>query len=377
MSKISVIVGGQFGSEAKGHVTRQVIDRYLDLDPYRSNRVLNVRVAGPNAGHCAYDDEGNRWALRQVPVGVTNPDTRISLHIAPGSEIDMDVLIQEITALDASGLNASGRLTVSPEATLLTAEHKYREGAAQMHEKIGSTGKGIGAARADRLMRTAKRLGDDADAVRTLRSLGVGIQEMHSTWVYNLGLDTHIVIEGTQGYGLGLHAGHYPQCTSSDTRAIDFLAMAGVNPWAQAVRSFEVWVVARVYPIRVAGNSGALLGETTWEDLGLPPEHTTVTHKVRRVGQWDPHLIRSAVQANGGEPVVRLALTMVDQKFGWIEGKSDEADLGLITREASEQYEDFLAEVEADAGAAVRMVTTSPTTAIWRDPILVPSQKGL
>lgn len=366
MSKISVIVGGQFGSEAKGHVTRQVIDDHLDR---AHGSVFNIRVAGPNAGHCAYDDQGNRWALRQVPVGATNPNSSIHLHIAAGSEIDMDVLVAEIQALDAAGLDASGRLTVSPEATLLTAEHKYREGAAQMHEKIGSTGKGIGAARADRIMRTATRIGDDVEATRTLKALGVRIQDATQSWVTSRGQGSHIVIEGTQGYGLGLHAGFYPQCTSSDTRAIDFLAMAGVNPWAQSVAKFEVWVVARVYPIRVAGNSGPLSGETTWEALGLPEERTTVTHKVRRVGEWDRDLIHAAVQANGGEPVVRLALTMADQKFPWIEGVSDEANFGLITRGAFEQFEDFLSEVETDAGAPVRMVTTSPTTAFWREEI--------
>lgn len=366
MANLSVVVGGQFGSEAKGHVTRQVIDKSLTQ---QAADILNIRVAGPNAGHVAYDERGNRWALRQVPVGGTNPDLRVQLHIAAGSEVDPAVLVDEIMQMDAAGLRVSERLTVSPEATVLTPEHKYRESAARMHENIGSTGKGIGAARADRLMRTAMRVQDDPILLETLAELGVPVQEPLRGGDGGFG---HIVIEGTQGYGLGLHAGHYPQCTSSDTRAIDFLAMAGISPWVSWVQDFEVWVVARVYPIRVAGNSGRLHDETSWEDLGLPEERTTVTNKVRRVGQWDADLVRWAVLSNGGTPVVRVALTMADQKFDWVGGKAGDYydQMADVRHEDLVEIEDFLSNIEGDAGAPVRMITTSPTTAMWVDPII-------
>lgn len=378
MSHLKVVVGGQFGSEAKGHVTRQLVDQALAQS--QDAHVINIRVAGPNAGHIAYDPDGHRWPLRQVPVGGTNPDERIRLHIASGSEIDLPVLLTEIDSMDACGLNVSGRLTISPEATMLYAEHKYREGAAKMHENIGSTGKGIGAARADRVMRTAKRLIDDKDAMQALRKdRGINIVEFGDANLYGLAGDRNhtIVIEGTQGYGLGLRAGFYPQCTSSNTRAIDFLAMADLNPWASWVDTFEVWIAARVYPIRVAGNSGPLAGETTWEELGLPEERTTVTNKVRRVGDWDPDLIRMAVVENGGTPIVRLALTMADQKFPWIEGEKGDYDSSKIEIIHTEEIEDFLSEIEGDAGAPVRMITTSPTTALFRDPInpLLPTHR--
>src|SRR5262249_25087084 len=129
--------------------------------------------------------------------------------------------------------------------------------------RIGSTGKGIGAARAARIMRTAPlvedqkqwptMVGDIADHIRArLRHNG------------------NIQIEGTQGYGLGLHAGYYPYCTSSDCTAMHFMAMAGCPPWLVTPEELEVWVVFRTYPIRVAGNSGPLVRETTWEVVGQP-----------------------------------------------------------------------------------------------------------
>src|SRR5690606_29308561 len=150
---------------------------------------------------------------------------------------------------------------VSGEATLLTDQHVRTEQDADMHKRLGSTAKGIGAARADRIMRTAQRVKDDPNAVAPLAQPGVHLESADQAflagWTYP---DDHIVIEGTQGYGLGLHAGYYPKCTSSDTRALDFLAMAGLNPWAH---DLAIWACARVYPIRVAGDSGEMHGETT------------------------------------------------------------------------------------------------------------------
>jgi len=182
-----------------------------------------------------------------------------------------------------------------------------------------------------------------------------------------------VVIEGTQGYGLGLHAGHYPTCTSSDTRAIDFLAMAGVMPWAPGVDGVSIWLVARVFPIRVAGASGPLKGETTWEELGLPEERTTVTKKIRRVGEWDAELIRDAVVANGGGNFmnvksflpkgfeVLVALTMADQKLPALFGHDELNDLDAETHVDLWQ---LIRDVQEDAGTTVGMVTTSPDKAI-------------
>src|SRR6185503_4449067 len=155
---------------------------------------------------------------------------------------------------------------------------------------------------------------------------------------------------------LGLHAGHYPYCTSSDCRAIDFLAMAGISPWSPDIARFEVWIVARVHPIRVAGNSGPLPGETTWEQLGLEPELTTVTKRVRRVGAWDPDQVAQAVADNGGPSrPVRLALTMLDQKHPEIAGVTHWRDL-------SEAAVATVLEIEQEVGVDVQLIGTGPNS---------------
>lgn len=370
--KLIVVAGAQYGSEAKGHVVDQITRPSV-----AGTNVVVVRVAGPNAGHTVYgvcpsDCQpdashmsgdvwiGHPWRLRTVPVGaVSNPNA--DLVIAAGSEIDESVLMSEVVALDEAGYGVSQRLRIDAQATMLEPRHIKEEVDAEIQKRLGSTAKGIGAARADRIWRLATlwgdRFADDNDRVNTADFIKARLSQ-----------GATVVIEGTQGYGLGLHAGFYPQCTSSDTRAIDFLAMTGISPWDRVVDEFGVWLAARVRPIRVAGNSGPMKGETSWSELNLPEELTTVTKKVRRVAEWDGELVRRAVVANGGVPTVRVALTMVDQIFGeatnW-EGLYEDVqrsnEFGRVPH-----LDNYVHRVETEIGAPIRMLTTSPVNALWR-----------
>lgn len=351
--KLSVVVGGQFGSEAKGHFTEQAIQFYKGS----FDNTVNVRVAGPNAGHTAYEREGERrrFSFRQLPVGALDRD--VELAIAAGSEIDLPVLLDEIQRVEDAGYSVKGRLVVDPEVTMLYEHHKVKEQQFNLVKDIGSTGKGIGSARSDRIMRKATRLRDDLFASRTLLSAGIAITPV-ADWVHGLmeaNVPTHVVIEGTQGYGLGLHAGYYPHCTSSDCRAIDFCAMAGLNPWD--FKDFKVYVVCRVYPIRVAGNSGPMRNETSWEELGLPEEYTTVTQKVRRVGHWDTELVRRALRGNGRAS--QLVVTMLDQR--WPEIAGVDSFKPFFNSEASS----WLFDMADELGVRPVFAGTGPKTGVW------------
>lgn len=342
MTNIHVVVGAQFGSEAKGSTVAHLARKLGSTS--RSSMV--VRVAGPNAGHTAYDDQGREWKLRAVPVAaVANLD--VQLHIAAGSEIDPTVLADEVTALDEAGFRVSERLTIHPSATILTQRNIDHEASMGIVGRIGSTGKGIGAARADRIKRIAPLAGELYKQ-----------EQLSEPGPLDLADLSNLIVEGTQGYGLGLHTTFYPQVTSSDCRAIDFLAMAGVSPWSDFVTMLTVYLVARTYPIRVAGNSGPLLGETSWEKLGLPIERTTVTNKVRRVGEWDQELVHEAIEANGGggwNPQVQLVLTMLDQLFPETAGMTELSQLPEAARL-------WLATVQDDLETDIAFVGTSPTT---------------
>jgi adenylosuccinate synthase len=127
-----------------------------------------------------------------------------------------------------------------------------------------------------------------------------------------------------------------------------------VNPWQHGAADIDVWVVARTYPIRVSGNSGPLSNETSWEKLGFEPERTTVTNKIRRVGEWDSEIVREAVRANGGAPTVKLALTMFDYVFPELAGAT------IVPQD--QKYWDYIEKIEKETGAKVALVGTSPTT---------------
>eukprot|EP00752_Nemacystus_decipiens_P016654 g14894.t1 len=337
---VHVVVGGQFGSEAKGHVC-EILTRER-LEPGS----LHIRVGGPNAGHTVYDDRGQRFPFRHLPVAAVL-DPEAILYIAPGSEVDFRVLGDEIAQCERHGYQVSHRLWISPHATVLEQEDILAEQAGEMRQRVGSTAKGIGAARANRLWRVARTVGQMQDTRPELFRMG------EPDWQ----AFPDVLVEGTQGYGLGLHAGFYPHCTAGDCRNIDFLAQAGIPISART----STWVVFRTYPIRVAGNSGPLLGETTWEELGQEPERTTVTDLVRRVGSWDQALADAAIRANGGlswtgEHQLRTALMFVDyldDSWYGLEGGDDVASNAGI-------HPEDLPPIMPQAGTCMRYVDPEP-----------------
>jgi adenylosuccinate synthase len=377
MSKVHVVAGGQFGSEAKGAVAAFLSTEIEGL-------VIGVRVGGPNAGHTVYgvcppnckehkfelQKAGvHPWRLRQVPVlAVSRGDAQ--LVIAAGSEVDIDVLLDEVEDLDAAGYAVSDRIHVDRNATVILADHKYQEKVGNLTDRLGSTAKGIGSARAERIMRTAPRVSDwtfngseadDLSAAHIPELWVTDTVEFLNAAMANP--DMSVIIEGTQGYGLGLHTKYYPFVTSGDCRAIDFLAQAGISPWAPEVE-VHVWLVVRPNPIRVAGNSGPLRGETSWADLELPDEHTTVTKKVRRVGEWDSGLVNDAIRANGGpSDRLHLVLTMVDHKVPKIAGARDAGTLS--ERGLDSEVRQFVDNLEATIHAKVELIGTGPKSMVW------------
>jgi adenylosuccinate synthase len=165
-----------------------------------------------------------------------------------------------------------------------------------------------------------------------------------------------VVVEGTQGFGLSLlQGGYWPKATSRDTTAAGFLAEAGLSP-----RDVDdVTMVIRCHPIRVAGDSGPLTGETAWESIAAEAgsladyrEFTTVTGRIRRVGHFDPELVRRAIQVNQPSRIVLNHLDYVDPKVR-------DADLTTKARQ-------FVEVVEAGVGRHVDWLGTGPATIMSR-----------
>ena len=287
---VTVVVGGQFGSEGKGKVAHFLV-RYTGAG-------VAVRVGGPNSGHTAYDGQGNRHVFRQLPTAAL--EERTTCVLPAGSLINVAVLRDEVERIHLP----PERLLIDPRAFVITQEHVSREEESFLGSRVGSTLSGTGEAIVDRIRRTsAKGLANSNPYLRKFTSQGPVAQYLRD----RLSAGERVVIEGTQGFGLSNTLSQdYPFTTSRDTTAATFVGESGLSP----VDVDEVVLVVRAFPIRVSGNSGPLPGETDWETIarntGQPGliEHTTVTGAVRRVARFDPKVVRSAIVSNAPTKII-------------------------------------------------------------------------
>ena len=292
---VTVVVGGQFGSEGKGKVAHFLVRH--------EGASVAVRVGGPNSGHTSYDRHGNRHIFRQLPTAALEPGTTCVLPA--GSLIDVEVLRKEVEQIQLS----PERLIVDPGAFVVGNDHVTREQESDLRDRIGSTLSGTGEAVIDRIRRTsADNLAGTNRYLRRFTKEGPVSQLMRRLLMDG----ERVVVEGTQGFGLSnIHAKDYPFATSRDTTAATFVAEAGLSP----LDVDEVVLVVRAFPIRVGGNSGPLPSEVDWETVAresgcsLFVERTTVTNTVRRVGRFDPTVVCAAIASN---TPTRLVLNHVD-----------------------------------------------------------------
>ena len=352
-----IINGGQYGSEGKGVIA----------DLFSPTAEVAIRVGGSNAGHTIRHD-GRTWKMRMVPCAWTNPAT--TLVLGPGAIVDVPVLREEVDALEAAGYSIRNRLFIDRKATLQVegdsaAEHATAGDGKSLVERMGSTGKGIGAARIRRikrlpeLMAPVRDLTEEftiADTPRIYRPLAVN--------------EGNVVIEGTQGFGLSLTHGPWPYVTSTDlttTQLLNDCALPASTPLINIM-------VFRTMPIRVAGNSGPLKGETSWEALSdilgkEVEERTTVTNKVRRIGEFDWELAHEAVAVNAPH---MIALTFADYL-----DPNVEACPHWNTVMGSPAIRQFVNKIEGDLGVPVWLIGTGgPEFTVARHPALAAMLSG-
>lgn len=315
MKEVLAVVGAQYGSEGKGAIVHHLADRFN----------VHVRTGGPNAGHSFFHQGrtgGKVWKMRSVPCGWTN--FKAELVIGAGAVVDLVTLMGELEKVREEDPDILKRFRIDPRAWVITDEARNFELQLNMQAKIGSTLEGVGQTRINRISR------DD----RTDYRLGNLINRRHPLWPclsdtveFLEGIDSNVLLEGTQGSGLSLVHGPWPYVTSADTNAAQLAADAGVSPR----KVTGVLLVARTYPIRVGGHSGDLYREITWETLSerlgrKVEEFTTVTGRLRRIGHWDPDLFGKAVVLN--QPV-HVALTFgdyVDPDLSGVDGSSDKVE---------------------------------------------------
>lgn len=280
---VSVIFGGQWGSEGKGKTT------YFFTKKFHASAV--VRVGGPNSGHTIVNKEGERMAFQILPVASILED--VTCVLPAGSYIDLEILEREI---NVSGI-PDKNLKIHPNAVIINKEARDREHAECLNSRIGSTESGTGDAVIARIKRDSRiHLARD---IQDLRPFLCNTEEFLRT---ELSHSHEVIIEGTQGFGLSvLHAKEYPYVTSRDTSAAAFVSEAGVSPFDVK----NIIMTLRAFPIRVAGNSGPMPNETTWEDITRRAgasskimERTTVTRRIRRIAEFDAEIVRRSIVSN-------------------------------------------------------------------------------
>lgn len=299
---IAALVGGQYGSEGKGSIAGYLADKYH----------IHVRVGSPNAGHTFYWN-GEKHVQRSIPCGWINPNAIIV--IGRGALVDIEQFLIELKIIENYYPDFKRRLKIDTHAGVLSERFHKQEGGVdgEMHHRIGSTGEGVGPARMARLERNPDTFSLFYE-VASQHGLEECLLENTPMFLYTMNHSGfRIMIEGTQGSALSLLHSYWPYCTSIDTNAAQMLADVGIAP----SHLNDVIMVCRTYPIRVAGNSGPMKGEITWEELGNRigknvAEKTTVTKKIRRVAEWDRDLFNTSCMLNNPTQIALMFADYID-----------------------------------------------------------------
>ena len=342
--KLTVLVGGQYGSEGKGAVAAHIANDYQ----------VHVRVGSPNAGHTIYWN-GAKHVMQSIPCGWINPNATIV--IGRGALLNMKQLMKELVHIMQYYPDFKMRLMIDAKAGVLDERFHEQEGGVngEMHRRIGSTGEGVGPARIARLERDPQKfhLFEDVAAEWGLEECVAYNTPDYIVARQNLG--DNVLIEGTQGSALSLLHSYWPYCTTIDTNASGIIAEVGIAP----TRVTDVLMVIRTYPIRVAGNSGPMENEISWGELSRRTgvdlcERTTVTKKIRRVAEFDDKLFRQSCLLN--DPT-EIALTFADYVDPYI---YEESNAEWV--EASKPLWDFMK--EHDLLGKVKYIGTGPKTMV-------------
>jgi adenylosuccinate synthase len=333
-----VLLGAQWGDEGKGKATDILGDRVKYVVRYQG---------GNNAGHTVVIGD-QKYALHLLPSGILTP-TCIPV-IGNGVVIDPAVLLEEIRGLNERGVDTSN-LKISTNAHLITPYHRTIDKVSERFlgkAKIGTTGRGIGPAYADKINRIGIRVQDLFDPsilrqkiegalkdknqvlVKVFNRKGLEIDEIlkeyleyaeilrpyvtDTSLLLNQALERgeNILLEGSQGTLLDVDHGTYPFVTSSNPTAGGASTGSGIGP----TKISRVIGIVKAYTTRVG--SGPFPTELFDEDgeklRSIGGEVGVTTGRARRCGWYDAPIARYAVRING---LTDFFLTKLDVLTGW------------------------------------------------------------
>jgi adenylosuccinate synthase len=309
---INVVLGCQFGDEAKGKIVDKLSPNYDVVARFNG---------GSNAGHSIIYN-GKTYALHLIPSGIFFGKLCV---IGNGVVIDPIALKKEIESLEADGIEVRKNLYISSNAHIITPEHIEKDGGG-VSNKIGTTKKGIGPCYTDKIKRVGIRVCDIKEKfVQNFvpayfvmnKEYKESIDFLLSLQLSNLEYflnnpNLKILAEGAQGTFLDVDFGTYPYVTSSNTTIGGVITGLGVPP--QKIN--KVYGVFKAYMTRV-GNGPFLteLLDDTGEKLReLGGEYGSTTGRPRRCGWLDLPMLKYSCMING---VTDLIMTKSDVLDGF------------------------------------------------------------
>lgn len=340
---LDIIVGTQWGDEGKGRIVDLLSARAVVVARYNG---------GDNAGHTVMVGE-RTFKLHLIPSGIIHSHT-VGV-IGSGVVINPETLLAEIEMLRSYGVQVDEtRLRLSHAAHIITPAHRALDKAQEQARgggSIGTTGRGIGPAYADRAARSGLRMEDmlnpavfrekmaaHVQSVNRLLTQVYGAQAMDvqpvvdqfegyaatlAPYIADTSLLVHetlnrggrVLAEGAQGTLLDLDYGTYPFVTSSYPTASGALIGLGIGPGhvdriIGVVKAFQTRVGAGQFPTELEGEMAMRLrgtGSQPWDEYG------TTTGRPRRVGWIDLVLLRYAARINS---LTELVLTKLDVLSG-------------------------------------------------------------
>ncbi|WP_244930308.1 adenylosuccinate synthase [Nocardioides sp. W7] len=331
------IIGAQWGDEGKGKAT--------DLLGSRVDHVVKFN-GGNNAGHTVVIGD-EKYALHLLPSGILSPN--VVPVIGNGVVIDIEVLFQELDALEARGVDVS-RLKVSANAHVIASYNRALDKVTERFlgsRRLGTTGRGIGPTYADKMNRVGIRVQDIFDE-KILTQKVEGVLELKNqvlSKIYNrraatvegvveelleyaerlrpMVCDTGlllnqaldrgevVLLEGGQATLLDVDHGTYPFVTSSSATSGGACTGSGIPPSRLdrvigIVKAYTTRVGEGPFPTELFDDFGAHLAK-------VGAEYGTTTGRPRRCGWYDAVIARYAARVNG---VTDFVLTKLDVLTG-------------------------------------------------------------
>jgi adenylosuccinate synthase len=333
-----VLLGAQWGDEGKGKATDLLGDRVDYVVRYQG---------GNNAGHTVVIGD-QKYALHLLPSGILSPN--VIPVIGNGVVIDPAVLLTEIKGLNERGINTS-KLKISTNAHLITPYHRTIDKVSERFlgkSKIGTTGRGIGPAYADKINRIGIRVQDLFDPsilkqkieaalhdknqilIKVFNRKGITVDEVFDEYLgyaqilkpyvvdtallldQALKSGKNVLLEGSQGTLLDVDHGTYPFVTSSNPTAGGASTGSGIGP----TKITRVIGILKAYTTRVgSGPFPTELFDADGDALRkIGGEVGVTTGRNRRCGWFDAPIARYAVRVNG---LTDFFLTKLDVLTGW------------------------------------------------------------